>query len=514
MNVSVLNIRKGNTVIYIFALLASLLISFGVEQRNAVINPDGICYLLSAQIVGFSSLKDVMHLCPQAQWPFYSILIYNVVKISHLSYHAAATLLNTFFSLISVVTFILIINELGGTRRILWLAAVVILCDHQFNILRDNIIRDHGFWAFYLLSMYFLLCYFRERKLPLALGWSASILIATLFRIEGVVFLIALPFVSAFYPCKFKERFKAFFILNLPTILICIILCIWFLSHPQQSLNKLGRLGEITNQVHHGFFLFLDKFHAAKFAMIQYVLPPDSSSDAVVALLFMWLGIYLYNIVLTLSWGYVAVLLYACKNRVISFTACATPVVWAYLLINIIITSMFLAEHLFISKRYLIALTLVLLLWMPFVLDELIKRSNNFRHRIFLGGISIVILISAISSVVQFGYSKLYIRSAGDWLAYNVPANATLYANDIQLMYYTKHFDTQIFNAIKNNVTINPIANEAWRKYDYLALRLGKSGDGDVTDVLQKVASLTPIKIFSSKRGNRVAIYQIPKEEK
>jgi len=506
-------LRQPDHLIYIIALIASLTLSFWIGERDSVINPDGICYLLSAQILGFSSIKEAMHFCPQAQWPFYSTLIYTVVKISHLSYHTAANVLNAGFSLLSVMTFILIMKELGGTRRILWLAAFVILFDHQFNVFCDNIIRDHGFWAFYLLSMYYLLRFFRDQRWTMAFAWNVSLFIATLFRIEGVIFLCALPLVAWFYPDSFKQRAKSFITLNLPMLVLGFSLAIWFISHPYHSVDKLGRVGEILYQIQHGFFMLIDRYQTAKNSLIQHVLPPDSASDASVALFFMWIGMYLYNVALTLSWGYAALLIYAIKNRIAPFAPRTAPVIWAYLFINVVVTLIFLAEHLFISKRYLMALTLVLLLWMPFVIEHLIQRWENIRHRVFLLVTTAIILLASVSGVIQFGYSKLYIRSAGDWLANHVPSNASLYSNDIQLMYYTKHFDTRIFETFRHYLPINTIANGQWKQYDFLALRLGRDEEVDMAAILQEFSELAPVQVFNSKRGNRIAIYKISKEE-
>ena len=134
--------------VYVFAMFTRILLSLLIGYRNCVINPDGICYVLGAQMLGSASIKEVMQLCPQSQWPFYSTLIYALGQITHLSYGVSAHLLNGLLSLMSVMTFVKIVESLGANQRVMWLAALVILFDHQFNILRDNIIRDHGFWAF------------------------------------------------------------------------------------------------------------------------------------------------------------------------------------------------------------------------------------------------------------------------------------------------------------------------------------------------------------------------------
>lgn len=501
--------------IYAFAFLVSIVLSYLVGYRNVVINPDGICYLLSAQIVGSASIKDVMQLCPQSQWPFYSTLIYALVQMSHFSFTASAYLLNAFFSVITVVTFITIIKELGGTRRILWLAALVILFHHQFNILRDNIIRDHGFWAFYLVSVYFLLKYFREPKWTTALAWNVSLMTATLFRIEGAIFLLGMPFVS--WLClnhSFRQRAKSFFTLNLPLILICTAFAVWQLSHPQQNMQKLGRVGEVVNQLQHGLFILADRYHAAKTALIQHVLPPESTSDASVVLFLVLITWYLYNVIITLSWGYAALVVYAWMSRASGFASRSALVVWGYVVVNLIMTLGFLAEHLFVSKRYLIALVLVFMIWVPFALNDLIEKWPSLRHRLFLSFMSLVLFISALSGVVEFGQSKYYIRSAGNWIASHVPAHATLYVNDFQLMYYSQHFDTHIFEILPKYLKINTIAQGQWKKYDYVALRLRNKEEGELSAVMQELAGMTPVQVYSNKRGNRVAIYKITREEK
>lgn len=518
---------ESNSFLYFFAIITSILLSLCINYRGSVINPDGICYLLSAQMVGTSAIKEVMQLCPQSQWPFYSTLIYFLVQISHFSYATSAYVLNGIFSLISVITFILIVKELGGTNRLLWLAALVILFDHQFNVLRENIIRDHGFWAFYLSSLFFMLRFFRDLTWITAFAWYVSLLIATLFRIEGAIFLLAMPFFMWInFSISFKERAKSFFILVLPSILICLALAIWQFTSSHPSLEKLGRMGEIINQMQHGFIMLVERYQSSKTALIQHVLPPEATTDASVVLFLVWISWYLYNVCITLSWGFVALVIYAWISKSASLSGVpaekhenslnsslrSTLVIGGYLGINLIVTLGFLAEHLFISKRYLVALTLVLMLWVPFALNDLIQKWNSKLHRLFLSFMALVVFISALSGVIEFGHSKFYIRSAGDWIANNIPLDAELYVNDFQLMYYTQHFGTHIFEILPKYLQVNAISNGRWKQYDYLALRLKNKEAGEMVGVLQEMKELKPEQVFSNKRGNHVAVYKIKKE--
>lgn len=499
--------------IYFFSIAVSVLLSAGIAYREALINPDAICYLLSAQLLSKASISDAMHLCGQAEWPFYSVLIYSVVKVTHVSYAAAAYLLNGVFSLLSVTFFMLIAKELGANQRILWLAAFVILLAHEFNSVREYIIRDHGFWAFYLASILCLLNYFRDPKWLTAFAWSISILIATLFRIEGAIFLFAMPFLAWF--CKgysLRQRASFFFTLNVPTILIGGALFSWLLFHPQQTLNKLGRLVEIKDQLQHGLIMMSEHYQTTKAAIAQYVLNSYSAKEAGLLLIILLCVWYLLSVIANVSWMYAALVVYAWFNKSISFKRNATLVLLGYLAVNVVITFGFLAENSFLTKRYLMALSLVLMIWVPFALDKLLQTATDTRKQFIAGFTMLAILLYSIGGIFDFGYSKSYIRHAGDWLAVNVPANAALYANDNQVMYYSNHFGETIFDKFHSYADINSIAQGKWKKYDYLAVRLGKKEENKTLAIMQEI-SLQPIQVFSNNRGDKVLIYKVNSQQ-
>lgn len=495
--------------IYFFAILGSILLSIWLDLRQSLVNPDGICYLISAEAIQ-TGISKAMQLCGQAHWPFYSILIYSIAKVTHLPFVGAAYILNGFFTCITVAAFILIIKELGGSFKTLWLAAFVILVAHDFNSVREYIIRDHGFWSFYVISIFLLLHYFRKPHWLTALAWSTSAMIATLFRIEGAIFLLALPclsLVSFQYPLR--RRIIFFFNLNLLTLLIGIFLLAWLFSHPnpQQMLSKLGRLSDIGIQIKDAVSLVIDRYQITKVALEQHVLTSDARSHSGLLLFLMLLIWYALSVISSLSIGYVLLILYVGCCKGVSFTTSAYRVLFSYIIINIAITSVFLFEHLFLSRRYLIALTLVGLVWVPFALQHLLSNwHEKFSRRMILVS-GLFILISALGGILDFGSSKAFLRKAGDWLADNVPAKASFYTNDYQLIYYSKHFGNEVFKTHIIFRDIKTIAENRWQQYDYLAIRLRKKPEKDITLVLNEI-SLQPIHIFSNKQGDRVIIFR------
>jgi hypothetical protein len=289
----VLTFSRREGFIYFVAAMTSILLSLWLACRESVVNPDAVCYLLSAEAIGVSGIQGAMKLCGQAAWPFYSALIYGFAQLSQLSYITSAYLLDGLFSCLSVIASLLIVKELGATRRIMWLAALVILCSHEFISTREYIVRDHGFWAFYLVSLFALLRYARLSNWMNAITWSTSLLLATLFRIEGAFFLLFVPFVAWFIRgFSWKQRALHFCLLNLVTVCLGAIIAMWLVTHPAQSLDKLGRVAEVTTQLQHGVMMIAERFQAMKAALAQHVLTADSSRDAGIVLVLMMLSWY------------------------------------------------------------------------------------------------------------------------------------------------------------------------------------------------------------------------------
>jgi hypothetical protein len=471
-------------VIYFSAAILSLLLSGWMIATSSIINPDGICYLQSAEMMK-NSFSDAMHLCGQAKWPFYSFLIYSVSKWTSFSDLNSAYFLDAVLSLISVLTFIAIVGTLTTSKRILWLAAAVILLSHEFNALRIDIVRDHGFWAFYLLSILFLIKFTRTNKFLFALAFSASLMIATLFRVEAVVFLLLVPFITFFS----EKSFVNFLKLNCLTFLLIAGAAGYVLLHRDHSL---GRLDEIQFQLSHGAQWLAQTFQTRTDALAKYVLTTFSAGDAKLVFVLMLLSWYVASVAINLSVIYAILVVYAWMKKLISH-----PVLWAYVTVNVLITAIFLAQNMYISKRYLIALSLVLMVWVPFALEFIIQQRKKWLTAVVI----FFIFISSLGGIFSFGPSKEYIREAGLWVSANVPKSATFYSNDYQVLYYSNHFGLNLFATAQNYLKADVMAKDAWKQYDYLAMRTRKN------ETLSAIP-LKPVAIFKNKRGDAVMIFE------
>jgi hypothetical protein len=494
--------RNQPVWVYWIAALCSVLLSYDGVLRATVVNPDGICYLQSAATIGTAGLHAATQLCGQAQWPFYSMLIHGLAVVTHTTTLTAAFLLNGLLSLLSVVTFIYIVALLGGRGHLLWLAALTVLLAHEFNSVREYVIRDHGFWAFYLLSVAALMRYFRSHRWQEVVLWVASLVVATLFRVEGVIFMVLVPVVALL---DSGQRLRSFLQLNTLNILAGIALGAYLFYHPDQLQGN--RLGEIEYQFVHGLSGLWLMFQTKAAALGQYVLSNYSARDASLVLFLLLMVWYAVSVVTNLSLVYAVLVVYAWTKHCLALDKPARLVLWAYIAVNVLITAAFLVDYMFLTKRYLLALTLLLMLWVPFALERLIE----LRHvrRWVLPVVLLWILGSALGGVIDFGYSKAYVRDAGRWLAAHASAKTVIYSNDALVMFYSDHFGNRIFEQAVQFKDMTMLANGKWRQYEYLALKVNPQ-ELKSSAVIQEIGAQTaPVAVFANKRGDEVIIYKV-----
>lgn len=493
-----------HSTVYLVAALVSIILSFWINYHNDIINPDAICYLQSAETVS-SGLHAVMSLCDQSRWPFYPMLVAATVYITKLSYLHAAYLLNGIFSCLTVLIFIRITACFTDKQRILWLAALVMLLSNEFNGNRSDIIRDHGFWCFYLLSVLSFILYFKHRQWKYVFGWSMSLVVATLFRLEGAIFLVLMPFLVWLESGQhFTFRCKEFLRLNTILLITAGLLIGVMFIHPDISLGRLSefrtqlQFSHIYSELIHQYIMVADML--GKFVLGRSVA---YQNEIYITTLIGW---YLFYVIMVLTVVNLVLLVYAWHQKLLKTERTSYLVLWGYIAVNVAITFIFLIESRFLSKRYVFALVLLLMLWLPFAWDSLLAKWRVKKWPVVL--CLVLTLFDALGGVFGFGHSKKYIHEAGDWLAIHAPSNAAIYSNDYQVMYYSHHFGNQIFQKAKEFADLTALQGDKWKQYDYIAVHINKKNALEAAQVIESIKK-DPVIVFSNKRGSdQIKIYQ------
>lgn len=509
--------RLGTNLRLAVALLSLLLSAWSVYRLD-IINNDGVLYILAAQRLLAGDWNGAYELY---RWLFYPGLIALVSSLSGLDLETSAQVLDALAAALLAATFVTLVQELGGDRKTQLIAGLVILFHPYLNEARPEIVRDHGYWAFYLLSLLFFIRFYRDPRRRHALAWGIAITLATLFRIEGIAFLLLLPTVLWLRRgTPFGQRLKYFLEAHRVTLVLALVLGVWMAVDPEFSRNA-GRLHDPFTRLH-DFWLALSTGLQEKAQRLrEAVLDNHSDHYALPALVAILLIILLDQIVKTLTPLY-SVLLF-CRPF---YSRLQWPqwsegtlliFLWAALL-NLGIVLVFLIHFSFLSGRYVVPFILLALPAIPFILasvhDHWRLRHTGLAPRrwllpLILGGL----IFTLGDSVLSLGRpSKAYIKEAGLWLREQLPARTRLYANHQRLYYYSgrlTHFWEQVgqMQASKWPLGEQWLLNQTWKHYDYLALWTDHRAEFDRQ--LARIPDLELIKTFANRNHDAVLIYRV-----
>ena len=115
--------------------------------------------------------------------------------------------------------------------------------------------------------------------------------------------------------------------------------------------------------------------------------------------------------------------------------------------------------------------------------------------------------ISSLGGIIDFDYSKTYIRDAGVWLAQHVPADESLYSNSEHVLYYSEHFNDRFFAVATHFSETDMVGTGEWKQYHYVALLVGHNDNNPIIALLT-AQHVQPIQEFKNTRGDRVVIYK------
>jgi len=414
--------------IIFMAVLVNLLFSYLMLLYNQPVNVDGILYIHAAQ----AYLKDGLQGAAQIYaWPFYPVLMAKISTLFHLSLLNTGYILNGFFTSILIIFFILALNTFENSPTVLLWGAAVILLFPALNHDRYNIVRDIGYYAFFMASLWGYIKFLQTEKFIYALFFIFAIILASLFRIEGIIFLILIPVITLVVKYDFK------------LILINIILSIAGIFLLRHHLT-FGRIPELIAYINpHQLFAFFQP-HVCN---LKNYLGINGQDDACVFLLSGLAGILIVSFLTTYGIFSSLLLAYGIKTRLLPENKSAMQSLIIYIVINIIILAVFLLHQLFMNWRYVFPVVLISLLFLPGILVRL--------NKLWIG--VIYLLCNTASSFGQFGPSNSYIVDAGQWVAHNTPPNTKIYASDITAAFYAERTEANTINKADYIIIINKI---------------------------------------------------------
>ncbi|MFM8812741.1 MAG: hypothetical protein ACKODW_03030 [Methylophilaceae bacterium] len=139
-------------LIGILALIAGLITVRIQYVHMGWINSDSVLYLEAAKWMVAGDFTKALAIY---NWPFYSICIATVSKIFHTPIFLSAQILSTVFFMLATTALLNIVSLLGGNNRTIVIGAITLFgCDYIVGDILPMLMRDQGYWAFFLLSVW------------------------------------------------------------------------------------------------------------------------------------------------------------------------------------------------------------------------------------------------------------------------------------------------------------------------------------------------------------------------
>jgi len=497
-------INEGSVKTVVFVtFFISLALSLSQVVMDPIIDSDAIFYLSLAKQIQSGNFETASQ---QYNWLLFPFLLSYISNITSLTLENSAYIINALLTAITCSMFILICKEFGGKKSAyLWISSLVILCFPNLNEYRNMIMRDHGYWAFYLLSCYFFIQAYKQPCIRNIAPLIITTALATLFRVEGVFFLLTLPVITLLHKQNIFKKPIVFIILITTVTLIS-----WFAYINPDLINGFSKIEQIT-QLAGGFS---NKIISAIDITEIYInsLSPQGFSDdyakrilALSFLLILATEIFsaispLYTLALIISWG-----------EKINFPSNQLFRPWCYLIfLNIFILSGFLASKYFLAGRYPIALALTFLIPVPY--------SIHFIYTQHLSGqlstlqtkgvkiLTVLFIVLSIDGLVSTGPSKNYLKEAGVWITENNHPPIKVFTNHELVSFYANINDGKRIKELGFDILIKKIRDGKLQHFELFAIQISRKNTAEKTAIIKALNSM-PKKIFENNRGDSVYIF-------
>lgn len=480
----------------------SLLLSAWLIAIDPLINRDAIIYLRTAD----AYLQDGF-IASQSLYgrPLISICFATIHQLTGLPLVSAGLLLNTLFYLVFNVSFVATVHTLGGDRRIQWFAAIVVLTHPILNDHRSSIMRDPAYWALLILAFRELLLYIRSPGLRHRLGWAACILLATLFRFEGLFFAALAPltlFTTRGLAHKVRHclRLLAPLLVGMAVVSVGILFYLPDHSGSGQLFPAIG--GYIDN-----LQAFPDEFSRVSALTGWAVLRFSSAQDAPVAVLAGLGAVLLLNLCRAATWPYLLLLIWGLRDRVAArLRPDDNRLLLLHALIGLFYLTLFILINRFMLERYANQVVIFLLLYLPFTLNGL---WNDAERRWKQAVVVLLLVGMSLDSLHNTDYQKAFIRDAARWLREETPKNSTLVSNDKYIAYFSgRSVDWEAAYELHFSLERMLKQRALWSRADYLAMRVRPRETADWQTFLEQ-HDLREVARFDGGRHGSIGIVHL-----
>lgn len=404
------------------------------------INDDAVLYLEVAKYFSLFEWKTALSLYP---WAFHSFLIGITSAITGLGLETSAYAWSIFFFGLTTYAFVWLIRLAGGSNKTV-IAGALLLFTNPY-IVGDTlpmILRDQGFWAFFLLTIALFIRFYRKITLHNNLAWQFAAIVATLFRIEGLALIALLPLIllaqtQNSWKDRIKKTLSAYTLLSIGVVAV-IIASLHFSATPH--IQDSRALKVILNFIS-GAYTQISEGLITKAHMIgDEVLGKFLADYGMQGLLLTLIAVVVGKITGTAGWLSVllAALQYKIKNVLIDHTT--KTILWWAAFILFITAMVSLLANFILAGRYIIPVALVIMIIAAFslaaVYEQMREKTPGQRYKLLASLIVVVLLFNCWKTFRPKPEGYTYERDAVTWVLSHTPENTPVFYDNARLRYY------------------------------------------------------------------------------
>ena len=497
--------------VHSFIVLAAMLLAAQIQYiQHGWINPDSVLYFESARLFADGKWKEAVQVW---NWPLYPALIAAVHKITSLRIQTSAQILNILFFGLTAFSFIQIIRLAGG-RQLTMGAGALLLFSSQYIVgdVLEMLMRDEGFWAFYLTGLVFFIRFYQHLSLRDALLWQLCAITATLFRIEAISYLVLLPSLFLFsFNISFKERIRYFFICHTLNIFLALGAILAIVLHGDLSIRNFGRLQEVFTL--NLYDELTGKLFSKATVMSNEVLGKYLDEFAVQGLLLTFIYVIFVKSISTAGLINLIMAIFTIKNRTTLVESKAYSALSFAALISLTNMVLIITKAFVLSSRYVVGFAFILMIFASFQFSKILNiqwqpSEKTTKSKWLAIALIVFMLISMIKNVLPKPEGYNYMQDAANWVNTHNKENKPVFSDESRIRYY-------IGNAFKFNNGENwdavsrEIDNHQIQSYDYLLISHSAKYPEREKIITDKLPQYKEVKRFNSVKSKKsIVIYQ------
>ena len=500
--------------LYFILIAFSAILAARIQYiQHGWINPDTVLYFESARLIALGDFKEAVTVF---NWPLYSLSMAGVHKLTNLTIHHSAQVLSVVLFAITTVSNQKIF-ELGGGNKKTMLAGALILFSSLYIVgdVLEMLMRDQGFWACFLSSLVFFIRFKNNNQYRDAFLWQIFAILATLFRIEAIMYLLFLP-VLLLLETKdsWRQKITHFIKCNFLNIIagLGIILALSLNNH--LSMKHFGRLQEVFSSK-----LFNELTHKLLTKgqiMSEQVLGKYLEEFAVIGLLLTFIYVMIIKAITTTGIINCMLAAYSTTQKKL-IKPQVTSVLKATAIIATITTGLIITKVFILSSRYLVALAFVLMIPAAFQLGQLLTQcsQNKIQNKQLVVAIHLI-LIFMLGSVIKNVWPKAegynYLQDAAAWIKANNPNHEPVFYNEVRMRYYAGEKFIGTWNNNQKYVQ-DEIKNKSIEKYKWLIIASSKKHES-INEIDKNLPQYFNVGIFKDTKHKKfIVIYKLKNSE-